>query len=97
MDGEAIIWTEGKTDWQHLKRAFQALDVGRKLAFQEVGDAWGDDQLLKQCAALARVAQPRPTIFIFDRDKDDVVAKVDDPLRGYKAWGNSERPIGDLH
>jgi hypothetical protein len=89
MGAEAIIWTEGKTDWQHLKRAFQALDIGSKLVFEESDSDWGDDQLLKQCAALARVAQPLPTIFIFDRDNDEIIRKVEDPTLGYKIWGNN--------
>ena len=89
MDAQAIVWTEGKTDWQHLKRAFQALKVGPRAAFHEFESDFGDDQLLKQCTALARVLQPRPSIFIFDRDKDDIVGKVEDPVRGYKTWGNN--------
>ena len=78
MNAEAIIWTEGKTDWQHLKHAFQALDIGSKLAFEESCGDLGDDQLLKQCAALARVAQSLPNIFIFDRDNDEMIRKVED-------------------
>lgn len=89
MGAESIIWTEGKTDWQHVKRAFQALGVGTRLAFEEFDNDFGDDQLLKQCAALARVAQPLPTIFIFDRDNDEIVRKVEDPRLGYKVWGNN--------
>jgi Cdc6-like AAA superfamily ATPase len=89
MNAEAIIWTEGKTDWQHLKRAFEALGASPRIVFQESDTNFGDDQLVKQCAALARVAQPCPTIFMFDRDKDDIVAKVEDPVQGYKAWGNN--------
>ncbi len=89
MGAEAVIWTEGKTDWQHLKRAFQALGVGTRLAFEEFDNDFGDDQLLKQCAGLARVAQPLPTIFIFDRDKDEIVRKVEDANLSYKVWGNN--------
>jgi hypothetical protein len=89
MDVEAIIWTEGKTDWQHLKRAFQLLGVGGRIAFAESGSVSGDDQLLKQCRALALAAQPRPNIFVFDRDKAEIVHNVEDPDRGYKAWGNN--------
>jgi RNA-directed DNA polymerase len=89
VDAEAIIWTEGKTDWQHLKHAFDVLGVGPRIAFREFDGDWGDDQLLKQCEVLARVQQPRPTIFIFDRDKDDIVGKVEDPIRGSKAWGGN--------
>jgi hypothetical protein len=33
--------------------------------FHESEEDFGDDQLLKQCVALARIAQPCPTIFVF--------------------------------
>lgn len=89
MDIEGIIWTEGKTDWQHLKRAFRALGIGTRLDFKQIDDGFGDDQLFKQCVALSRVAQQLPTIFIFDRDKDEIVRKVNDHTIGYKAWGNN--------
>src|SRR5258708_28720882 len=89
MDAQAVIWTEGKTDWQHLRRAFQALRIARSIVFHEYETDLGDDQLLKQCQALARVARPCPTIFIFDRDNDQIVAKVEDSAHGHKAWGNN--------
>lgn len=89
MNFDAIIWTEGKTDWQHIKSAFQELGVGERLKFEEFNDDFGDDQLLKQCIALARVAQPLPTIFIFDRDNDEIVRKVETSDLGYKMWGNN--------
>ncbi len=89
MEPEAIVWTEGKTDWQHLKRAFQALGVGTGIAFKELDGDFGDDRLFKQCSAFALEEQTRPTIFIFDRDKDDIVRKVEDPAQSYKSWGNN--------
>lgn len=89
MDDRAIIWTEGKTDWMHLKHAFCVLDIGERVTFHELTEDFGDDQLLKQCVALARVPQSRPTIFLFDRDKPDIVSKVEDPVRGYKSWENN--------
>jgi hypothetical protein len=33
--------------------------------------------------------QPRPTIFIFDRDNDQILPKIDDIDRGYRSWGNN--------
>jgi RNA-directed DNA polymerase len=89
MNAQAIIWTEGKTDWQHLRRAFDALKVDSQIEFREFDSDFGDDQLLKQCIALARVAQQLPTIFIFDRDKENIVSRVDDVATGYKSWGNN--------
>ena len=89
MEAEAIIWTEGKTDWQHLKRAFQALAGTTKVAFKELEHDFGDDQLYKHCSSFALEAQPRPTIFMFDRDRDEIIRKVEDPATGYKSWGNN--------
>jgi hypothetical protein len=89
MSVEAIIWTEGKTDWQHLKCAFQALGVGSRIGFHESDADLGDDQLLKQCSALARTPQAQPTIFIFDRDKDEIITKVQTPSSNYRMWGNN--------
>jgi len=89
MDNAAIIWTEGKTDWQHLKRAFQVLDIGHNLAFEESYEDWGEDRLLKQCKALSRVKQAVPTIFIFDRDNDAIIQNIEDSKLGYKHWGNN--------
>lgn len=85
----AIVWTEGRTDWQHLKRAFGTLRVGSRIAFHESHTDFGDDQLLKQCAALARLPQPCPTIFIFDRDNDQIIGKVEDPGKPYRKWDNN--------
>jgi DNA polymerase III delta prime subunit len=88
MKPDAIIWTEGKTDWQHLKRAFEILGTRSRIVFKESESDMGDDQLLKQCVALSRDEQACPTIFVFDRDKEDVIAKVEDPNKGFKDWGN---------
>jgi tetratricopeptide (TPR) repeat protein len=89
MDPQAVIWTEGKTDWQHIQRAFSALNVGPRIEFHREETDFGDDQLLKQCAALARVMQACPNIFIFDHDNDQILSKIDDSVRGYKSWGNN--------
>ena len=44
---------------------------------------------IRQCVALTRVPQAEPTIFIFDRDKEDIVSRLRDPSQPYKAWGNN--------
>jgi hypothetical protein len=89
VNDDAIIWTEGKTDWQHLKHAFHKLGAGSGFDFEEFTSDWGDDRLFSQCIALSRARQARPTIFIFDRDNDGLLPKIEDPGRGYKAWGNN--------
>lgn len=89
LDPQAIVWTEGKTDWQHLKHALGVLKLDLRLQFRQIETDWGDDQHYKQCVALARAPQAVPTIFIFDRDKPEIVSKVEDSAIGYKNWGNN--------
>jgi RNA-directed DNA polymerase len=89
MEPQATIWTEGKTDWRHLKRAFSVLRPGAQITFKELESDFGHDKLLKQCEAFALETQPRPTIFVFDRDNDDIVKKVTGSENIYKSWGNN--------
>jgi hypothetical protein len=89
MIGDVIIWTEGKTDAQYLARARDALEIARPIDFAQVNKDMGEDQLLKQCKALALTPQLRPTIFIFDRDNNDIVKQVEDPSKNYQTWGNN--------
>ncbi len=79
MSFHAVIWTEGKTDWQHLKRSFALLGAGDRIGFQEHQADFGDDNLLKQLNASAKEPHSVPTIFLFDRDTADIVAKVEEP------------------
>ena len=46
MSVEATVWTEGKTDWKHLRRAFQVLGVQERIRFKEIAEDFGDDNLL---------------------------------------------------
>ncbi len=88
MSADAIVWTEGKSDAQYLTRAVEVLKFPYRISFQ-ILDEMGDDKLLKQCQALARVTQPNPTIFIFDRDNPEILGKIDDVAKPYKNWGNN--------
>jgi DNA polymerase III delta prime subunit len=85
---DAIIWTEGKTDAQYLDRARISLAFSRSLDFP-VSTDMGDDQLLKQCIALAKAPQSKPNIFVFDRDNLEIASKVSDTDRPFKSWGNN--------
>ncbi|WFU33616.1 hypothetical protein QA635_03970 [Bradyrhizobium brasilense] len=85
---DARVWTEGKTDAQHIASACHALSFPFKLEYPVSYDM-GDDQLLKQCIALSRSPQLIPNIFIFDRDNADVVAKISDGASPFKSWGNN--------
>jgi hypothetical protein len=87
---EAIIWTEGKTDWKHLKAALGKLGVGLNISFQEYEDKeMGDRELLRKCKTFAETQQAIPLIFVFDNDNDDIVKKATEPTQGHKNWGNN--------
>lgn len=83
------IWTEGKTDWQILKRAFESLEVGLKIKFHEYNGDMGDSQLLKRCETFAEKEQPTPMVFLFDHDKKETLERVMSPGKKYKSWGNN--------
>lgn len=90
------IWTEGKTDWKHLKAALAALKIqgkfrGLDLKFMEKDDpsCRGSKNALNTCKGLSRKLQDDVNVFIFDRDEPDVLKEVM-PLDGsdFKDWSN---------
>jgi hypothetical protein len=88
--------TEGKTDWMHIKAAWQRLQAAGQfshlsLELQEYDDAtpMGDAELLQMCKQYAKTRQERPFIFIFDRDNRGIVNQVTMLGQDYKAWGNN--------
>jgi len=93
---KALVITEGKTDWKHLKAAlislkehglFSKLDISfqEEETPKEAGAAW----LLRTCKSLSTVQHPLPTICIFDRDIEGNKKKVTDEVGDYKDWGNN--------
>lgn len=90
-----LVITEGKTDWKHLKAAMARLTADGQIAvapieFHEYEDRdMGDSQLSKICESAAALPNHRKLIFVFDRDKPDVVSKMGSDQLGYKAWGNN--------
>jgi len=85
---DAIVWTEGKTDAQYLRRACDVLGFKHRIELP-VSTDMGDDALLKQCLALSRAPQAKPTIFLFDCDNPDVVSKISANDAPFKTWGNN--------
>ncbi len=89
-----LIITEGKTDWKHLKSALQRLKAQGRLdnlnvELHEYEDEMGDTELQKMCNTYSKTLQLRPTIFIFDRDKPQIVRDVSGRDGGYKEWKNN--------
>jgi RNA-directed DNA polymerase len=91
-----VIYTEGKTDWKHLKIAFaqlksKGLFLDLDIKLWEYGDEtqMGDGELFKMCGAFCKRENEKPNIFIFDRDKSQIVNDVMEKDKPYKAWGNN--------
>lgn len=82
------VWTEGKTDWIHLRTAMDKLGSKLPIIFRENRESMGDDKLLKTCQSFAERENASPVVFIFDRDNPSIIKKVNDPINSYKAWGN---------
>lgn len=87
-----LVLTEGKTDWKHLKSAWVKLKAAGfytdlDIQFEESEGPRGDD-LLNTCKHVARISQARPTIFLFDRDKPNIVKEVSDSVLEFKDWKN---------
>lgn len=71
----ALIITEGKTDWKHLKAAFNKLCPELSIEFLEYEDEldMGDKALKGLAEKLKAVPNNRKIICIFDRDNPDIV------------------------
>jgi RNA-directed DNA polymerase len=92
---KAIIWTEGKTDIKHLKRALkwfekQGFNYRFDLEFKDDLDEkkQGSSELLKVCEQFCKAKHPHPVIAIFDRDEPNLLPKFHDDSRGFKSWNN---------
>lgn len=86
---EAEIWTEGKSDWRILKKAFQVLNRDLNLSFHETDKDMGGDKLLKKVETFSETWQETPLIFIFDHDDTTILPKVDIEGNDFKDWGNN--------
>lgn len=88
-----LVITEGKTDWKHLKKAFERLRTNRKFRnldfeFLEYESyEMGDTELVKMCEQFSRVPRANKMIFVFDRDNEKLISEVGDGER-FKSWGN---------
>ena len=86
-----LIFTEGHTDWKHMKHVFSYLFGPDSLSFQfreyPVDTPMGSSELLSMCKSFAKDRHPAPRIMIFDCDVQSVLKEVSGPS-GYKYWGN---------
>lgn len=90
-----LIRTEGKTDWKHLKAAFQALHHSVTLQnlhieFYEDDVEGGYSELMAVCRTASQTPPRQPLICIFDNDLPERDAsKVIAQGKNYKKWGNN--------
>ncbi len=89
------IFTEGKTDWKHIKHAFSCSKKAKiegwdEFAFEEYDEKiqMGNDMLYRICVVQSKIRRSKPLIAIFDRDDNSVLKQVTDKDGEFKDWGN---------
>lgn len=91
---EIVIYTEGKTDSVHIKKALEYFHskgefLGIKMRFDSSMYGEGDDALKKMCKALSTSLQRKLTVALFDSDVQRVVDEMKGSLKAYKDHGNN--------
>jgi hypothetical protein len=83
-----LIVTEGKTDWIHLKAAYNHLKIieahkkifeGMDIEFLEYTTDMGDSQLCSLCKSVAKIKRDNSVIFIADADRPSVTKDLAPP------------------
>jgi len=86
-----LIFTEGHTDWKHMKHVFNYLFGPDGLCFKfreyPANTPMGSSELLSMCKSLAKDRNPAPRIMIFDCDVQSILKDISG-ANGYKYWGN---------
>lgn len=78
---KTLIITEGKTDWKHMKKAYEKLLENDEIEeinieFLEYEETLGDSRLLQLFEYISMLNNTNKIICIFDRDKSDVVKRI---------------------
>lgn len=85
-----LIITEGKTDAQHIKKAYEILDIQDcDVEFYEIVGDWGDSKLKTLLEQLCKVKQTRKIIGVFDRDDSNIVADIENNAQVFKDFTNN--------
>lgn len=93
--GKPLVITEGKTDWKHLKQALAQLNKGGRFLdldfdFFEFDSSveMGDTKLSQMCEYMATIPQQRKTIFVFDRDNQQITKQMSGNPNSFRSLGN---------
>jgi predicted ATP-binding protein involved in virulence len=85
-----LIITEGKTDAQHLKKAYEKLNIQDcEIEFYEIVGDWGDSKLNTLLEHLSKVKQTRKIIGVFDRDDSSLVSSIERNGQIFKDFTNN--------
>lgn len=88
---QTLVITEGKTDWKHLKKAKEKLNIDLPIKFQEFTEERGGKETLKMCEHYSKTPH-NPIIFIFDQDDSEIIQVLDSKTEKrchYQSWGNN--------
>ena len=88
-NNKTVIITEGKTDWMHMKHAYNKLVSSGEIEelnieFLEYQDSLGDSRLYQLFEYISMLNNENKFICIFDRDKKEFVNKVTNGEKNYK-------------
>ena len=88
---DAVVFTEGKTDWRHLEIAAKVLQFSPAIKFERNDESRGDTKLLDLCETYSKspIQNEIPLIFIFDRDNRSILDKVLEQGKDFKEWQNN--------
>jgi len=88
-----LIITEGKTDWKHIKNAYNKLKndglYNKVLYFKEYEEEiqMGDKNLITLCEQYSKISNKMKFICIFDRDVASTLKNIGQD--NFKNWGNN--------
>jgi len=86
-----FIFTEGKTDWQHLENAKNKLGIRENYSYDRTLGDKGDTWLLKLCEYYSTTDHGKIIICMFDRDNPRIIKDLsskDIPGKNFQSWGN---------
>lgn len=93
---QVMIFTEGKTDYNHLKAAHRYFQGQGKFTnlfiyFKDDGEDFGDDKLLKLCTSYSKypIDHPYPAIFLFDNDNYQILTAANIFDKPFHSWGRN--------
>ena len=85
-----LVITEGKTDAQHIKKAYEKLNIQNcEIEFYEIFGDWGDSKLKTLLEQLSKVKQTRKIIGVFDRDNSSIVIDIENNGQLFKDFTNN--------